>query len=117
MAYRILIVEDEMTIAFMIEDMLISLGHEVVEIAMRLPEALEVARRVEADLAILDVNLDGLRSFPVAEVLDERGIPFGFATGYGAMGVEERFRQHPILKKPFRLVDLETLIEQIVVPG
>jgi DNA-binding response OmpR family regulator len=75
MVHRILIVEDEMTIAFMIEDMLISLGHEVVEIAMRLPEALEVARRVEADLAILDVNLDGLRSFPVAEVLEERGIP------------------------------------------
>jgi hypothetical protein len=33
------------------------------------------------------------------------------------MGVEERFRRHPILKKPFRLVDLEALIGQIVVPG
>jgi CheY-like chemotaxis protein len=107
---RVLIVEDEMTIAFLIEDMLIDLGHEVVAIAMRLPEALEAARRVEADLAILDVNLDGHRSFPVADILAERAIPYAFATGYGALGLEGAYRERPVLAKPFLREHLAALI-------
>ncbi len=106
---RVLIV-DEMTIAFLIEDMLEDLGHEVVEIAMRLPEALKVARRVEADLAILDVNLDGHRSFPVADILAERAIPYAFATGYGALGLEGAYRERPVLAKPFLRGHLAALI-------
>ncbi|UYY78959.1 response regulator [Sphingomonas sp. R1] len=110
MGLRVLIVEDEMTIAFLIEDMLEDLGHEVVEIAMRLPEALEAARRVDADLAILDVNLDGHRSFPVADILEARSIPFAFATGYGALGLEGPYRERPVLAKPFLREHLATLI-------
>jgi CheY-like chemotaxis protein len=111
---RILIVEDEMTIAFMIEDMLADLGHEVVEVAMRLPEALEAARRADVDLAILDVNLDGHRSFPVADILTERAIPFAFATGYGALGLENGYRNRPVLAKPFLKDDLRKLVLQTV---
>ncbi|GAB0119724.1 response regulator [Acidisoma sp. 7E03] len=107
---RILVVEDEMTIAFMIEDMLVELGHEVVELAMRLPEALKAAERPDIDLAILDVNLDGLRSFPVADVLIGRGIPFAFATGYGAAGLDAGYRDRPVLAKPFLLSDLKKLL-------
>lgn len=88
MKLRILVVEDEMTIALMIEDMLTDLGHDVVELAMRLPRALAAARNETFDFAILDVNLDGHRSSPVAEVLIERGIPFVFATGYGSDGID-----------------------------
>lgn len=107
---RILVVEDEMTIAFMIEDMLVELGHEVVELAMRLPEALKAAERPDIDLAILDVNLDGLRSFPVADVLISRHIPFAFATGYGAAGLDASYRDRPVLAKPFLLSDLKKLL-------
>ena len=110
---RVLIVEDEMTIAFMVEDMLTDLGHEVVEVAMRLPEALEAACRIDVDFAILDVNLDGLRSFPVADVLAGRAIPFAFATGYGAAGIDEAYRGAPVLAKPFMLGDLRKLVAQI----
>jgi len=111
---RVLIVEDEMTIAFMVEDMLTDLGHEVVEVAMRLPEALAAARRIEVDFAILDVNLDGLRSFPVADILAERGIPFAFATGYGSAGLDEGYRGRPILAKPFMHDDLRMLVARIL---
>jgi CheY-like chemotaxis protein len=109
---RILIVEDEMTIAFMIEDMLLDLGHEVVSVAMRLPEAIEAAASLDFDLAILDVNLDGHQSFPVAEVLSARGIPFAFATGYGAAGVVPPFKSRPILVKPFLRSDLQRIVAE-----
>lgn len=101
-----------MTIAFMIEDMLVALGHDVVEIAMRLPDALKGATELTFDLAILDVNLDGHQSFPVAEVLTRRGIPFAFATGYGSAGLEDPFKGRPVLPKPFLQADLERLVAQ-----
>lgn len=103
---RVLVVEDEMTIALMMEDMLNDLGHEVVGLAMRLGPAAEQARTAQVDFAILDVNLDGRMSFSVAEILEARGVPFAFATGYGSAGIEPRFADHPVLKKPF---DLRTL--------
>jgi CheY-like chemotaxis protein len=109
---RILIVEDEMTIAFMIEDMLLDLGHEVVTIAMRLPDAVKAATHLEFDLALLDVNLDGHQSFPVAEILIERGIPFAFATGYGAAGIAPPFKNRPVLAKPFAFKDLQRVLAE-----
>ncbi len=112
MGLRILIVEDEMTIAFMIEDMLVDLGHEVVKIAMRLPEALKAAADSDFDLALLDVNLDGHKSFPVADALTHRGVPFVFATGYGPAGIEARFKGRPVLTKPFRQADLARVLAE-----
>jgi CheY-like chemotaxis protein len=103
---RILIVEDEMLVAMNIEDMLLDLGHEVAGIASRLAPALALAKDADIDAAILDVNLAGEQSFPVAELLDERGIPFLFATGYGLQGIEERYRSRTVLQKPFRAIDL-----------
>jgi CheY-like chemotaxis protein len=103
---RILVVEDEMTIALLIEDMLVELGHEVVDLAMRLPRALELARTAEVDFAILDVNLDGRMSFAVADVLAERGVPFVFATGYGSAGLAPHLEGRTVIRKPFDLAAL-----------
>ena len=108
---RVLVVEDEMTIALMIEDMLVDLGHEVVGMAMRLPDALALAGVAEIDFAILDVNLAGQMSFPVAELLKSRGVPFIFATGYGSAGVDAPYRGRAVvMKKPFALKDLSGAI-------
>lgn len=104
---RVLVIEDEMTIAMLIEDMLLDLGHDVIDLAMRLPQALESAAEAVVDLAILDVNLDGEKSFPVADLLASRNIPFVFATGYGRAGVDEHYYSAPILSKPFTARDLE----------
>jgi len=107
---RVLVVEDEMMIALMLEDMLQDMGHDVVGLAMRLPQALALAQSVEIDLAILDVNLDGRMSFPVAEVLEARGVPFFFASGYGSAGVEPPFEDRLTIRKPFEVKDLRGAI-------
>jgi CheY-like chemotaxis protein len=65
-------------------------------------EALTAAREGEFDVALLDVNLHGENTGPVAEVLATRGVPFVFATGYGEQGLPEAFRGRPALKKPFQ---------------
>ena len=114
---RVLIVEDEMLVAMNIEDMLLDLGHEVAGLASRLAPAMALAREAQFDLAMLDVNLAGEQSFPVARALVERGIPFLFATGYGVKGVAEEFRSFPVLQKPFRMRDLGEAIAAISFPA
>ena len=99
-APKVLLVEDEMLIAMHIEDMLAELGFEVVGPAMRLRKALEIAREESFDFAVLDVNLANERSFPVADVLRERGIPFIFATGYGSAGLADDYKGTITLQKP-----------------
>lgn len=74
-------------IAFALEDMVSELGYAVVGPAFRLSEALQLATEVEFDAAVLDVNLNDQPSFPVADLLSDRGIPFLFATGYAEGGV------------------------------
>ncbi len=111
---RILIVEDEMLVAMNIEDMLLDLGHEVAGLASRLEPALSLAGEAQFDLAMLDVNLAGQTSFPVAEILVRRGIPFLFATGYGVKGIAEEYRSYPVLQKPFRARDLEQALSAAV---
>ncbi len=114
---RILIVEDEMLVAMNIEDMLLDLGHEVAGLASRLEPALSLAREGEFDLAMLDVNLAGQTSFPVAEILAGRGIPFLFATGYGVKGIDPAYRGYPVLQKPFRARDLEVALTEACGPA
>jgi CheY-like chemotaxis protein len=110
---RILVVEDEMLVAMNIEDMLLDLGHEMAGLASRLGPALALARESRFDAAMLDVNLAGEPTFPVADLLIERGIPFLFATGYGRQGIEERYRAYPLLQKPFRSAELGKALQEL----
>jgi CheY-like chemotaxis protein len=114
---RVLVVEDEMLVAMNIEDMLLDLGHEVAGLASRLEPALSLAAEGDFDLAMLDVNLASQPSFPVADVLIGRGIPFLFATGYGVKGIAEAYRHYPVLQKPFRARDLGDAIGRIELPA
>lgn len=114
MSLRVLIVEDEMTVALLLEEMVEDLGHEVAGLAMRLPQAEHLARTRTLDIAILDVNLDGHMSYPIAEILRERGVPYLFATGYGSGGIEPRYRGSVIIKKPYDLDEVREAIENCV---
>ncbi|WP_281517413.1 response regulator [Ferranicluibacter rubi] len=107
---RVLIVEDEMLVALLIEDFILQLGCEIVGMAMRLEPALDLARTIDIDVAILDINLAGKPSFPVAEILQARGIPFVFASGYGAAGLDGSGISAPVLQKPFDVGDVRRLL-------
>ena len=104
---HVFIVEDEAIVSMLIEDTLTEIGCSVAGTAARLDEAMDKAASLDFDLAILDVNLNGVRVYPLAEVLAKRGIPLVFATGYGAAGIPNELRYVPLLAKPFRQRDLE----------
>lgn len=111
---RILVVEDEVLLAMQIEDVLLEMGHEVVGPTARILEALDFARHATLDFAILDVNIAGSQSFPVADILIAREIPFTFATGYGKEGILDEYCRHPVLSKPYQASDLRLAVEQIL---
>ena len=102
-----------MLVAFLIEDYLTELGHSVVGPVTRLDRALDVARSESFDCAILDINLSGQQSFPVAQLLAERGIPFIFASGYWKAGLVPEFVERPVLQKPFTLECLRVVLDAV----
>ena len=63
---------------------------------------------------MLDVNLAGAFTYPVADILLKRRIPFAFITGYGLSGLEPAYAQIPTLQKPFRAKDLEATLSRLV---
>jgi CheY-like chemotaxis protein len=110
-ATRVLIVEDETMIRMLLADMLGELGYTVTAEAGRIDEALNAVKTGGFDVAILDVNLNGDNTAPIAEALAARGVPFVFATGYGEQGLPEAFRDRPTLKKPFQMDGLNQLLQ------
>ena len=106
MVPRVLVVEDEMTVALLIEDMVTELAYEVAAVVPRLDDAMRLLESDSFDLAMLDVHLNGKTVFPFAAELEARDIPFLFATAYGARGIPEAFRGHLVLQKPFGPVEL-----------
>jgi CheY-like chemotaxis protein len=112
-ARRVLVVEDEVIIGMLVEDMLQDLGYEVVALSTHLDQAVELARSSDIDFAVLDLNLNGQLSYPVADALLERGLPFIFATGYGAKFLVPPYAGTPTLQKPFYLADLRRMLAGI----
>jgi DNA-binding response OmpR family regulator len=109
---RILVLDDDGMIGALLEDYLDELGFETAGPATTLGEALELVRREAISGAILDVRLkDGDTSYPLAELLLEKGTPFAFSTGYDSGSIAQHFSSAKTLAKPFVLQDLRLLIE------
>lgn len=107
----ILLVEDEMMVAMMFEDALTDLGYSVIK-AARVAKAVQLAAAEVIDGAILDLNVAGEAVYPVADVLQDRGIPFIFATGYGDQRLRSDYLGWPTLAKPFHLANLARVVAQ-----
>lgn len=109
-ALKILVVEDEVLIAMMLEDMLVDMGHDVAASVHTLEKA---QRAIEADsfqLAILDVNLGSHSSLPLARELHGRGIPFIVATGEHKACLRSDYFGAAIVTKPFDEAALQNAI-------
>jgi len=113
---RVLVVEDEALVSMLLEDMLGDLGCEVLGPLMRIDDAMAFIMEpgVRIDVAILDVNVAGERSFGVAEALLAQGVPFVLSTGYDDAGIDERWREGPILRKPFLASQLESVLREAI---
>ena len=99
---RVLLVEDQVLVAMLLEAMLAELDCTVVGPFARVAAALKAARSEPLDGALLDVNLAGERSFPIAYELQARQVPFVFVTGFSQAVLPPDLRQVPFLIKPVR---------------
>ncbi len=113
---RILVVDDEPLISAMTEDWLSELGHTVVGPAHNLAAALKLAE-MDLDAAIVDVSLGKDKSYPLADALSARGVPFALTTGYGPDGIEPRYRTHSTLGKPFEFAAFRRVVDELLASG
>jgi CheY-like chemotaxis protein len=109
---KVLVVEDEMMIAMLIEDMLDEFGCKPVGPATNVPRALELIGKESIDIAVLDLNLDGKDTYAIADALQRKSVPFIFATGYGSTGLRQEYGNRPVLQKPFQARDLSTALTE-----
>jgi CheY-like chemotaxis protein len=109
---RVLVVEDEFAVLLLVEDMLMELGCKLSGTASRMPEAIALAQSGEFDVAVLDVNINGESVDPIAEVLTGRKTPMVFSTGYGPAGINARWREYPVVQKPYRVEELAAALER-----
>jgi len=99
---KVLVVEDEAIVSFLLEDTMFRLGCRDVALAGRLSTALAQLDQGLPDLAVLDVNLGNESSFPIADRLIALGVPIVFATCYGKnIDFPERFANVPVVSKPY----------------
>jgi CheY-like chemotaxis protein len=112
--HRILIIEDEALVAMVFVDMLEEIGCEIVAVASTLDEGLARAREARFDLAVLDFNLGGVTSLPIADMLLEDGRPFLIVTGYGPAGLPPHLHGTPILTKPISVAEFEKAIGDLL---
>jgi CheY-like chemotaxis protein len=109
---RILIVEDEPLIAMMLEDFLDALGKAHVATCDSVTAALAVIDAERPDAAILDINLSGgEKSWPVADALAARDIPFVLSTGGGEESPAHADR--PRLVKPYTMENVARALDSL----
>jgi CheY-like chemotaxis protein len=113
---RVLVLEDEMLVLMNIEDMLTDLGCEAVSAAATVTQALALIDAQAFDAALVDVNLNGISSYPVADVLAAHGVPFVFSTGYSGQSLEDGYGDRPVLRKPYRKADLAEVLTRLLRP-
>lgn len=111
---RVLVIEDDVFIAMLLEDILLDIDEYAVDLFADFDEGLKAARTGTYAFAVLDVDLNGVRSFPIADVLSERRIPFAFSTGYGTAGLDPAYADHIVLPKPFQAEELRTIVAKLL---
>jgi CheY-like chemotaxis protein len=114
---RILVVEDELLVALLLHDMLGDLGCLVEGPAASVDQALSLIEAQVVDAAVLDVNLGGQMSYPVADALIARGVPFVFSSGYPSNRLQEGYRTLPALQKPYHVSELRRALLGLLAPA
>jgi CheY-like chemotaxis protein len=116
--YNVLVVEDQFLIADDIAALLRESGAHVIGPASSLPTAMRLAGdAAQIDVALLNINLQGVTVFPLADELRARGVPMLFVTGYGEDIIPAEYADIRRCDKPIaagRIVDeLRSLVRPI----
>lgn len=108
---RVMIVEDEPLIGAAMEMLVQELGGDVHGPYMNLRDGLAAAESLDqVDCALLDCNLGRDVSWPIADTLAARNIPFAFTSGKGLKDIEPRFAGRPVFIKPVDETKLKAFI-------
>jgi CheY-like chemotaxis protein len=110
--YRVLVIEEEALLRLLLEDMIYELGHEVVACGGTLQEAMQLTGDAEFDVAVLDMRIDGILTFPVADILVRRNLPYVFATAIMPTNVPAQHWGRPVLAKPFEHDEVRRVLDQ-----
>lgn len=106
---RILIIEDNVRLSGMVIRKLEEAGHQVIAKAATIDEGLLEASACDCQVAILDVDLCGVNSGPVAETLRSRGIPFLVTCG-APRELSPEHQSATLLTKPYKISDMLAMI-------
>jgi len=98
---RVLLVEDEPLVGLDLAALLEDEGATIVGVAQSVAAAWGCLGKSEMNCALLDINLRGETSFAIADALAEAGVPFAFVTACMDSVVPRRYRDIPIIRKPF----------------
>jgi CheY-like chemotaxis protein len=105
---RVLVVEDEALVIVDLEETLLALGCKVVRLQTLGVDLKTLLDGKPVDVAILDIDIAGAPSYPLADELTELGIPFIFATGFTS--VDDRYRHVPIIEKPYSSDEIQAAL-------
>lgn len=116
---RILVVEDNPMVAASLVEALTYADAQVVGVIDNLTDAIAFAadRHREIDIAMLDVDLSGVMSYPIADLLARNGVPFIFTTGYDVASMHADYRAFPIYMKPFSFSSILSAIHRVLGSG
>lgn len=110
---RVLVVEDEAMTAMFLNMLLSEMGCTITGSVAKIEQALRLAQTAEIDFAILDLNLSGESSKPVADMLRQRGIPFALTTGSDMRDLPADMGCATTLMKPYSEAELRQVIDQL----
>lgn len=111
---RVLVAEDEWTIAEDHSSALRDAGYDVVGPAATVKASLNLINNEHVDIAILDIGLSADTSYPVAARLQELGVPFVFVSGYAARDLPNEFHNRPIVSKPALPKDIVSAVRRLL---
>jgi len=110
---RILVVEDSPVVGPFTADLLDELGCDVIGPAPNIAIARELVEAGEFDAALMDVHIRGERIFKLCEILESKGLPFVFTSGYAGWQLPEKWQDRPRLQKPYTAEQVEEALSRL----
>lgn len=111
---KILVVEDDLLIAWELEEIVLAAGYDVVGPVARIDEAMALARDAQIDAALLDIGLGDDEVFPAAMLLKARGIPFAFTTAHDGQTSSDKGFAEPSVRKPIGRPTVQKLLSVLM---